>query len=70
MSYIRPSDGPPISHETLGMLARLAGITLRDGDLEPLATALRDQLASIEEIVALDLTDVDPAGAFDAAWDD
>jgi hypothetical protein len=70
VSYIRPSAGAPISHEALGMLARLLGIELMDADLEPLAAALRDQLAALEGFLALDLADVDPAGVFDASWDD
>lgn len=52
------------------MLARLVGLTLPEEDIEPLAVALRDQLAAAEDLATLDLTDANPASRFDACWHD
>lgn len=70
MAYVRPSNNPPIDRETLDALARLVGLTLPEADVEPLAAALRDQFAAIEDLERLDLTDVNPAFRFDARWHD
>lgn len=70
MAYIRPSDKPPIDRETLDMLARLVRLTLPEEDIEPLAAALRDQLAAVEDLETLDLADTNPASTFEAGWHD
>lgn len=69
MSYVKgtAADGMPL--ETLRLLAGLAGLAPLPEDLEPLAISLRDQLASIAAIEALDLEDVGPAVEFDARWE-
>jgi Asp-tRNA(Asn)/Glu-tRNA(Gln) amidotransferase C subunit len=71
MSYIRHSaEAAPISPETVSMLAQLVGLTVPPEDLDPLAAALRDQLASIEILDELDLTDVNPTVELDPRWHD
>jgi hypothetical protein len=52
------------------MLAQLVGLMVPPEDLPPLATALRDQLASIEILDELDLTDVNPTLELDPRWHD
>ena len=70
MSYLRTGDGNELSPEILEVLAQLARMPLPPEDVALLAGALRNQLASIELIDRLDLTDVQPALRFDPRWDD
>lgn len=71
MNYLRPTDSnAPISPATIELLARLGGFPLPPEDVEALATALRSQLASIEALDELDVTDVNPALEFDPRWND
>ncbi|MGH2347385.1 MAG: hypothetical protein ACRDG4_19330 [Chloroflexota bacterium] len=70
MAYIRQSNAPPISAETVETLSRLVGLTLPAEDVAPLAAALTDQLASIALLDRLNLEGVDPIEAFDPRWDD
>lgn len=71
MSYIRPSEhSPTITADTVQLLARLAGFTVPPDDLEALAVALGNQLASIQSLDEMDLTDVNPALEFDPRWRD
>ena len=69
MSYIRLTVGARIDFETIETLVRLAGFTVPPEDISLLAEALRDQLASIEQLDRLDLADVNPALEFDPRWD-
>jgi Asp-tRNA(Asn)/Glu-tRNA(Gln) amidotransferase C subunit len=68
MAYLPPSGRPPIPIDELRDLARTVGLTIPEEDLAPLSTALRDQLASIERLDALDLDGVAPALRFDPRW--
>lgn len=70
MAYLRPSDAPPLPHETVRILAEAVGLVLPAEDLEPLAVALRDQFAGAGDLARLDLIDINPAGRFDARWYD
>lgn len=70
MAYIRQSNAPPISVETVETLSRLVGLSLPAEDVAPLAAALTDQLASIALLDRLNLEGVDPIEAFDPRWDD
>lgn len=45
-------------------------LIIPDVDLEPLSTAVRDQLASIERLNRLDLTGIAPILQFDPRWHD
>jgi hypothetical protein len=51
-------------------LGTLLGLTIPDEDLQPLSTALRDQLASVDRIESLDLEGASPAARFDPRWHD
>ena len=69
MSYLRPSVGnTAIDAETVTLLGRLAGLSIPSEDIEPLATALQSQLASIEILEEMDLDDVNPDDTFDPGW--
>lgn len=71
MNYLQPTDSnAPISPAALELLAQLGGFPLPPEDVESLATALRSQLASIESLDELDLTDVNPSLEFDPRWND
>jgi hypothetical protein len=70
VSYLSAGGGHELSPETLELIAQLAGITLPPEDIAALAGALRNQLAAIELIDRLDLSDVQPALGFDPRWDD
>jgi hypothetical protein len=69
VSYIKSTVGNRIDFETIETLVRLAGFTVPPEDISLLAEALRDQLASIEQLDRLDLADVNPALEFDPRWD-
>lgn len=71
MSYLKPSaSNIPLDPEAVTLLARLSGFTVPPEDVEPLTEALRNQLASIEQLEELDLTDVNPSLEFDPRWRD
>jgi Asp-tRNA(Asn)/Glu-tRNA(Gln) amidotransferase C subunit len=68
MSYLTPRAGGPVSRDVLLTLARVAGITLVPEDLAQLATALADQLGSIEILDEVDLEEFNPIVEFDPRW--
>ena len=69
MSYLKPSVGSvAIDPETITLLARLAGLSIPSEDIEPLAGALQNQLASIELLEEMELGDVTPSYTFDPRW--
>ncbi len=69
MSYLKPSAGSiAIDPETITLLARLAGLSIPSEDIEPLAGALQNQLASIELLEEMELGDVTPSCTFDPRW--
>ena len=70
MAYLSSAAGEPIPAERIRDMASTIGLSIPEEDLEPLSTALRDQLASIERIEALDLTGVGPVLRFDPRWHD
>ena len=68
MAYIRQSNAPPISPETVEELASLIGLVLPAEDIGPLATALTNQLASHTLLEGLDLDGINPIEEFDPRW--
>ena len=68
MAYIRRTKAPQISPEMVEALGRLLDLSLPAEDIAPLAVALTDQLASIELLEQLDLTNVNPVLEFDPRW--
>lgn len=49
-------------------LAGVAGITIPDEDIQPLIGALRNHLAGMEALEALDIDEHDPIVTFDPRW--
>ena len=70
MAYLPSSGGEPVPTGQIRDLAQSLGLSIPEEDLEPLSTALRDQLASIERIEALDLDGIGPVLRFDPRWHD
>lgn len=69
MSYLKPSTGSmAIEPATITLLGQLAGLSIPSEDIEPLATALQNQLASIELLEEMELADVNPGYKFDPRW--
>jgi hypothetical protein len=68
MGYVKPTSAEDIEPETLAALVRLAGFAVRPVDAEALAAAVRDQLASVQSLAEIDLTDIAPALEFDPRW--
>jgi len=68
MAYIRPTNAPRMSSDTVVLLAQAVGLTLPPEDVAPLAIALSDQLASMALLDQLDLTNVQPILDFDPRW--
>jgi hypothetical protein len=70
MAYLQTSGGEPVSHDLILAMSRIYRLEVPEEDLEPLAIALRDQLASIERLEALDLAGIVPVLQFDPRWHD
>jgi Asp-tRNA(Asn)/Glu-tRNA(Gln) amidotransferase C subunit len=70
MSYLQAISAQEIAPETIELLARLVELNVPSEDVQSLAETLRDQLASMELIDRLDLTDVSPILEFDPRWHD
>ena len=68
MGYVKPTSAEDIEPETLAALVRLAGFAVSPADAEALAAAVRDQLASVQSLAEIDLTDIAPALEFDPRW--
>ena len=70
MAYLHRAEGEPIAPETIRALAQILGLQIPEEDLAQLSLALRDQLASIDQLEALDLREVAPTPPFDVRWHD
>jgi hypothetical protein len=70
MGYVRHSETPLLSTDLVKLLAGLVGLSIPPEDLDALAHALTDQLASQSLFDRLDLADTDPLPPFDPHWND
>lgn len=70
MAYLQASGGDPIPHDLLIAMARALGLHIPEEDLAALSVALRDQLASVDRVEALDLAGISPVLRFDPRWHD
>ena len=68
MGYVKPTSAEDIDPATLEAMARLLGLTVPPSETPMLGASVRDQLASIQSLEELDLTDVMPALDFDPRW--
>jgi hypothetical protein len=69
MGYVKPTSAEDIDPATIEAMARLLGLTVAPLDTTLLSASVRDQLASIQPLEELDLTDVMPALDFDPRWE-
>jgi Asp-tRNA(Asn)/Glu-tRNA(Gln) amidotransferase C subunit len=58
-----------VDAEVVRTLARVAGITLPEEDVEPLVGALRNHLAGMKALDDLDVDEADPIVTFDPRWE-
>ena len=68
MGYVKPTPAEDIDPATIEAIARLLGLNVSPLETTTLAASVRDQLASIQSLEELDLTDVMPALDFDPRW--
>ena len=68
MGYVKLTSAEDIDPATIEAMARLLGLTVLPLEIPVLSASVRDQLASIESLEELDLTDVMPALDFDPRW--
>ena len=58
-----------VDPDVVRTLARVAGITIPDEDIQPLVGALRNHLAGMKALEDLDLDEADPIVTFDPRWE-
>jgi hypothetical protein len=68
LGYVKPTSAEDIDPATIEAMARLLGLTVPSSETAKLGASVRDQLASIQSLEELDLTDVMPALDFDPRW--
>jgi hypothetical protein len=69
MGYVKPTSAEDIDPAAIEVIARLLGLNVSPLETTTLAASVRDQLASIQSLEELDLTDVMPALEFDPRWE-
>lgn len=69
MGYVKPTSAQDIEPEMMATLARLLGIRVSPEDAAALAANVRDQLASVQSLDELDVTDIAPTLEFDPRWE-
>jgi hypothetical protein len=69
LGYVKPTSAEDIDPATIEAMARLFGLTVPPLETTMLGASVRDQLASIQPLDELDLTDVMPALDFDPRWE-
>ena len=69
MGYVKPTSAEDIDPVTIEAIARLLGFNVPPLETTTLAALVRDQLASVQSLEELDLTDVLPALDFDPRWE-
>jgi hypothetical protein len=69
MGYVKPTSAEDIDPATIESMARLLGLTVPSLETTMLGASVRDQLASIQPLEELDLTDISPALDFDPRWE-
>jgi len=58
-----------VDPDVVRTLARVAGITIPDEDIQPLVGALRNHFAGMKALEDLDLDEADPIVTFDPRWE-
>ena len=57
-----------VNEDVVLTLARVAGITVPDEDVQPLIGALRNHLEGMAALEELDIDEADPIVTFDPRW--
>jgi Asp-tRNA(Asn)/Glu-tRNA(Gln) amidotransferase C subunit len=57
-----------VDANTIRTLAKVAGISVPEEDVEPLVGAMRNHLKGMEQLDELDLDESDPIVVFDPRW--
>ena len=69
MGYVKFSDAAEIDPAVIEALAILLGLAVPSEEAPVLGDAVRGQLASVQSLEELDLTDIMPAVEFDPRWE-
>lgn len=69
MGYVKFSDAEAIDPQVIEALAVLLGLAVPETEVEALGDAVRGQLASVQSLEMVDLTDIMPAIEFDPRWE-
>jgi hypothetical protein len=69
MGYVKFSDAAAIDPAVIETLAVLLGLAVPAEETLPLADAVSGQIASVQSLENLDLTDIMPALEFDPRWE-
>ncbi len=69
MGYVKFSDAAEIDPAVIEALAVLLGLAVPAEETADLGDAVRGQLASVQSLEDLDLTDIMPAVEFDPRWE-
>jgi hypothetical protein len=69
MGYVKFSDAAEIDPQVIEALAVLLGLAVPEGEAPALGDAVRGQMASVQSLEMVDLTDIMPAIEFDPRWE-
>jgi hypothetical protein len=69
MGYVKFSDAAPIDPAIIETLAVFLGLAVPAEETLLLADAVSGQIASVQSLENLDLTDIMPALEFDPRWE-
>ena len=69
MGYVKFSNAPAVDPAMIEALADLLGLAVPTEETIFLADAVRAQIASVQSLEHLDLTDIMPALEFDPRWE-
>ena len=69
MGYVKFSDAEQIDPAVIEALAVLLGLAVPEAEVPALGDAVRGQMASVQSLELVDLTDIMPAIEFDPRWE-
>jgi hypothetical protein len=69
MGYVKFSDAEQIDPAVIEALAVLLGLAVPETEVPALGDAVRGQMASVQSLELVDLTDIMPAIEFDPRWE-
>ena len=69
MGYVKFSDAEQMDPPVIEALAVLLGLAVPETEVPELGDAVRGQMASVQSLDLVDLTDIMPAIEFDPRWE-